>query len=134
MAKNRYQRFCTEGRNPRFFRTCLEHSSFLSQLTRKAKETNMNLLWSCLTLLMHNGSVSLKSSKTQKCRQSQTASGLPLQQYPNRKHADIKRHTRQKVYRQRMNWNITLSAVGKRSMVQGEARSQVEEDRRPRAA
>lgn len=51
MVKNIYQRFCTEGRNPRFFRTCLEHSSFLSQLTRRAKETKMNLLWFGLTLL-----------------------------------------------------------------------------------
>lgn len=92
----------------------------------------MNLLWSCLTLLMHNGSVSLKSSKSPDKVRPQVVCHYSSK--PSRKHADIKRHTRQKVYRQRMNWNITLSAVGKRSMVQGEARSQVEEDRRPRAA
>lgn len=90
----------------------------------------MNLLWYGLTLLMHKGSVSLKSSKTQESRQGQTARFA----ITSVDQAESMRHTRQKVYRQRMNWNITLSAVGKRSMVQREARSQVEENRRPRAA
>lgn len=79
MVKNRYQRFCTEGRNPRLFRICLEHSSILSQLIRKAKETRKELTVVWFDPANAYGSMPHKS-KTQGSKQGQAASGLPLQQ------------------------------------------------------
>lgn len=81
MVKNRYQRFCTEGRNPRLFRICFEHSSILSELIRKAKETKKELTGTVLWFDHANayGSVPHKS-KTQDSRQGQAARGLSLQQ------------------------------------------------------
>lgn len=81
MVKNRYQRFCTEGRNPCLFRFCFEHSSILSELIRKAKETKKELTGTVVWFDHANayGSVPHKS-KTQESRQGQAARGLSLQQ------------------------------------------------------